>query len=61
MKGGRNNATRIWKVLQDDSGASAVEYALLIGLIAVVIAAAVSTLGTTLTGIFSDAANKVGS
>lgn len=40
------------RLLRDESGAAAVEYGLLAGLIAVVIAASVKTLGTTLKGIF---------
>lgn len=38
---------------QEDRGATAVEYGLLVGLIAVVIVAAVTLLGTQLAGIFS--------
>ncbi len=37
----------------DDSGATAVEYALMVSLIAIVIVAAVTLIGTTLTGMFS--------
>jgi pilus assembly protein Flp/PilA len=44
-----------------DDGASAVEYALLVALIAVVIAAAVATLGTTLSGEFNDVNDCVAS
>ncbi|MBM4300771.1 MAG: Flp family type IVb pilin [Deltaproteobacteria bacterium] len=39
---------RIKNFFKDESGASAVEYGLLVSLIAVVIIAAVTTLGTTL-------------
>jgi pilus assembly protein Flp/PilA len=39
---------RIKNFFNDESGASAVEYGLLVSLIAVVIIAAVTTLGTTL-------------
>jgi pilus assembly protein Flp/PilA len=39
--------------LQDESGASAVEYGLLVALIAVVIITAVTTLGTTISGMFT--------
>jgi pilus assembly protein Flp/PilA len=38
----------------DDEGATAVEYGLMVGLIAVVIIAAVTTLGTTLDGLFDE-------
>jgi pilus assembly protein Flp/PilA len=37
---------------RDQEGASAVEYGLLVGLIAVVIVVSVTTLGTTLKGLF---------
>ncbi len=37
---------------RDESGAAAVEYGLLAGLIAAVIVGSVTTLGTTLQGIF---------
>lgn len=42
-----------------DRGATAVEYALLVALIAVVIIAAVTLLGTNLTGIFNKTASAV--
>ena len=42
-----------------DEGASAVEYGLLVALIAVIIAVAVTTLGTTLQGKFRDACTAV--
>ena len=40
-------------LLQDESGATAIEYGLLAALISVVIIAAVTTLGGTLQGVFS--------
>jgi Flp pilus assembly pilin Flp len=43
---------------QDERGATAVEYALMIGLIAVVIIVAVTTLGTSLTTLFESVANN---
>jgi pilus assembly protein Flp/PilA len=46
-------------VLTDESGASAVEYGLLVALIAVAIITAVTTLGTSISTIFTDAAGKV--
>ena len=49
-----------WRALmRDDSGAAAVEYGLLAGLIAVVIVGSVTTLGTTLQGIFTTIATKI--
>ena len=47
--------------LEDEAGASAVEYGLLVALIAVVIIAAVTTLGTNLSGKFDSVANTIGS
>jgi pilus assembly protein Flp/PilA len=43
----------------NEKGASAVEYGLLVALIAAVIVAAVTLLGGTLTGIFTDTNNKI--
>jgi pilus assembly protein Flp/PilA len=42
---------------QEETGASAVEYALLLSLIALVIVTSVTTLGTTLSTRFNSAAN----
>ncbi|GAA1141202.1 Flp family type IVb pilin [Nesterenkonia lutea] len=42
-----------------DKGATAVEYGLLVGLIAVVIIVAVTLLGTTLSGLFNDIAGDL--
>jgi pilus assembly protein Flp/PilA len=44
---------------QDESGASAVEYGLLVALIAVVIIGAVSMLGTTISGMFTKVATTL--
>lgn len=41
------------RLKKDDRGATAVEYGLLVGLIAVVIIVAVTALGTKLTGLFT--------
>ena len=41
------------KFVQDESGATAIEYGLIAALIAVVIVAAVTTVGTNLTNIFT--------
>ena len=45
----------------DEAGASAVEYGLLVALIAVVIIGAVTTLGTNLSSTFNSAASTIGS
>lgn len=42
------------KLVSDEKGATAVEYGLIVGLIAVVIIGAVGTLGGTLLGWFND-------
>ena len=47
--------------LKDESGAAAVEYGLLVGLIAMVILAAVSALGNNLSTFFSTVANMIAS
>jgi pilus assembly protein Flp/PilA len=44
---------------RDDKGATAVEYGLMVGLIAVVIIGVVTTLGTTLQGKFQDIVNAL--
>ena len=51
---------RIKNFFTDESGASAVEYGLLVALIAVVIITAVGTLGTNLNAKFGAAATGVG-
>ena len=53
------NAIR--NLLKDESGASAVEYGLLVALIAVVIIGAVTTLGGNISTQFSGAATAIGS
>ena len=45
--------------LRDERGATAVEYGLMVALIAVVIIAAVTPLGTNLTGLFNKIAAAV--
>ena len=45
--------------IRDDRGATAVEYGLMVGLIAVVIILAVSTLGTKLNGLFQTVGSSV--
>ena len=46
--------------LKEEKGATAVEYGLMVGLIAVVIIAAVSLLGTQLDGLFDKVTDKLG-
>lgn len=45
--------------IRDERGATAVEYGLMVGLIAVVIILAVTTLGTKLNGLFQTVADSV--
>lgn len=49
------------RFFEDEAGASAVEYGLLVALIAVVIITAVTTLGTNLSGKFNKVASSIGS
>ena len=51
---------RIKNFFKDESGASAVEYGLLVTLIAVAIIAGATTLGTRLGGLFNSTATKLG-
>ena len=53
--------TRVQKFLFEENAATAVEYGLLVALIAVVIMAAVGTLGTNLNTKFTSVSTKVGS
>ena len=46
--------------MESEKGATAVEYGLMVALIAVVIIGAVTALGTSLDGIFQDIADTVG-
>ena len=55
----KEGAAAVQRRLRKDEGASAVEYALLVGLIAIVIIAAVSLLGKQLSSNFSSAANSI--
>jgi len=50
---------RIKNFFKDESGASAVEYGLLVSLIAVAIIVAVTTLGTNLSGTFNKASSQL--
>ncbi|MGP8049501.1 MAG: Flp family type IVb pilin [Desulfobaccales bacterium] len=47
------------KFFKDESGAAAVEYGLLVALIAVVIIGAVTTLGTTLSAKFNSVSTSI--
>jgi len=47
------------KLILDESGATAIEYGLIAALIAVVIIAAVTTVGTNLTATFSTVASSL--
>ncbi len=51
---------RIRNFFKDESGASAVEYGLLVALIACVIIVAVSTLGQNISAAFTSAATAIG-
>ena len=52
---------RIKNFFKDESGASAVEYGLLVALIAVVIIAGVTLLGTSINTIFTNASTVIAS
>ncbi len=52
---------RIKRFFKDESGASAVEYGLLVSLIAVIIVAAVQALGSSVATTFNAAATAIGS
>ena len=47
------------RLVRDEEGATAVEYGLIVGLIAVVIIGAVAILGGTLSGFFTDINNEL--
>ena len=51
---------QIKKFLKDEEGAAAIEYALLVGLIAVAIVAAVTALGTQVASTFSSITTSLG-
>ena len=51
---------RLISFLKDEEGATAIEYGLLAGLISVVIIIAVTSVGTTLNGIFVRIATALG-
>ena len=47
------------RFVRDDSGATAIEYGLIAGLIAVVVVTSITTLGTKLTNTFTNVSNKL--
>lgn len=47
------------RCMNDDAGASIVEYALLVSLIALIALVAVAAFGTSLSGSYSDIANSI--
>jgi len=47
------------RFLKNESGATAIEYGLIAGLIAVVIIGAVTTLGTKISGTFTNVSNAL--
>lgn len=55
----KNWTTPVTQFLSDESGATAIEYGLIAGLISVVIAASVTTIGGDLKTIFSTIATKL--
>jgi pilus assembly protein Flp/PilA len=59
VKGRESKMEKIRKLFKDESGASAVEYGLLVALIAVVIIGAVSLLGNNLSTTFNNVAGKI--
>jgi pilus assembly protein Flp/PilA len=50
---------QVMKFLRDEEGASAVEYGLIVGLIAVAIIVVLGLMGNGLNGLFSKAENKL--
>ena len=51
--------TNILQLVRDESGATAIEYALIASLIAVAIIVAVTTIGANLTAIYADVGSKI--
>jgi len=48
----------IAQFIRDENGATAIEYGLLVGLLAVAIIVSVGSVGTSIVGIFDDIATK---
>ena len=57
----QNLLTKVKNFIREEEGASAVEYGLLVALIAVAIITAVTTLGTNLSSKFDSVATTIGS
>ena len=51
--------TKLVKFIREEDGVSAIEYGLIAALIAVVIIGAVTSVGTTLQGVFNNIAGKL--
>lgn len=51
--------SRFMEFLRDEEGASAIEYALIAGLIAVAIVATLTTLGTDISTLFGTISSKI--
>lgn len=51
--------TTINRLIQDESGATAIEYGLIAGLVAVAIIAALTALGTSLSDLFTEVSDTV--
>ncbi len=51
----------VHRLIEDESGATAMEYGLIAGLVAVAIIAALTALGTSLTNLFSGVAQTLNS
>jgi len=52
-------STAMTRFMKDEHGATAIEYAMIAAFIAVAIVGAVTTLGTSLTGIFTNVNNDL--
>jgi pilus assembly protein Flp/PilA len=59
MKHMKTYLRRIVAFIKDEAGASAVEYALLVALIALVLAGGATLLGKGISGMFTNTANKI--
>jgi pilus assembly protein Flp/PilA len=53
------HAEKVMNFLQDDNGATAIEYGLIAGLVAVAVIAALTALGGSLNNLFSDISDTV--
>jgi len=51
--------THLWLFLKDEEGASAIEYALIAGLVAVAIVVALTALGTDISALFTNISSKL--